>query len=116
MKKIKKVILPRSSAERKSCFFVSKRSKHTWNQELSEMRDRVSEMRVMRVFENAQTVVSNCREVFQLSCLHAKRAARRKSLQIVTFRHLISSTARPVASLISSKSIPSYGSGILVLD
>merc|ERR1719175_340802 len=54
------MISPRSSADRKSCFFVSKRSKQT-------------------------------------------------------FRHLISSTARPVASLISSKSIPSYGSGILIL-
>ena len=71
----KKVILPRSSAERKSCFFVSNRSKHTWNQELSEKRDRVSDMRVMRVFE-AQTVVSNCREVFQLSCLHATQKER----------------------------------------
>ena len=67
------MILPRSSAERKSCFFVSNRSKHTWNQELSEMRDRVSEMRVMRVFE---TVVSNCREVFQLSCLHVSQKER----------------------------------------
>ena len=101
------MILPRSSAERKSCFFVSNRSKHTWNEDLSEKRDRVSDMRVMRVFEKAQTVVSNCREVFQLSCLHVSQKELTKSLQIVTFRHLISSTARPVASLISSKSIPS---------
>ena len=70
------MILPRSSAERKSCFFVSNRSKHTWNQELSEKRDRVSDMRVMRVFEKAQTVVSNCREVFQLSCLHVSQKER----------------------------------------
>ena len=70
------MILPRSSAERKSCFFVSKRSKHTWNQELSEMRDRVSDVRVMRVLEKAQTVVSNCREVFQLSCLHVSQKER----------------------------------------
>ena len=77
------MILPRSSAERKSCFFVSKRSKQTWNQELSERRDRVSEkrdrvseMREMRVFEKAQTVVSNCREVFQLSCLHVSQKER----------------------------------------
>merc|ERR1712192_263309 len=55
------MISPRSSADRKSCFFVSNRSKQT-------------------------------------------------------LRHLISSTARPVASLISSKSIPSYGSGILILE
>merc|ERR1711974_464300 len=59
-KPIALMISPRSSADRKSCFFVSKRSKQT-------------------------------------------------------LRHLISSTARPVASLISSKSIPSYGSGILSL-
>ena len=31
---------------------------------------------------------------------------------VKTLRHLISSTARPVASLISSKSMPSYGSGL----
>ena len=67
------MILPRSSAERKSCFFVSNRSKHTWNQEL---RDRVNDVRVMRVFEKAQTVVSNCREVFQLSCLHVSQKER----------------------------------------
>ena len=65
------------------------------------------------VLENAQLPRGICRV---LSTSTARRGVRRSvGFQIVTFRHLISSTARPVASLISSKSIPSYGSGILIL-
>ena len=61
----------------------------------------------------------NCQSSYLSGLVHLNsknRGYKKCRHGIVTFRHLISSTARPVASLISSKSIPSYGSGILILD
>ena len=74
------MISPRSSAERKSCFFVSNRSKQTWN----------------RVHSRP---LINCHKfAFARTTSGFQQKAQ-------TFRHLISSTASPVASVISSKSM-----------
>ena len=74
------MISPRSSAERKSCFFVSNRSKQTWNRVHSKP-------------------LINCHKfAFARTTSGLQQKAQ-------TFRHLISSTASPVASVISSKSM-----------
>ena len=74
------MISPRSSAERKSCFFVSNRSKQTWN----------------RV--HGKPLINCHKFAFARTTSGFQQKAQ-------TFRHLISSTASPVASVISSKSM-----------